>query len=325
MLRRNRPGSGGPQGQRPPQGRNEINFDAAIQTLKAMFSNVDESVLRLVLDTNGGRMETTVENLLQMTGEQEATDQAAAPSAPGPVGVAVAAPAPVAARPVPAASAADHLGPGPVAARADIAGPAAPLIDSSERRQDNIPAMEVPSGAAYVPPAAESTSPPRGNSPKRMTTARHDLQADFLRPPSYFHNEGKASTSEQEKEDEKLAQILQDSMFMAELQKHPEWLQEAQGRNAAPKRPAPQRNWSVRNSGSVNQNGQAEYTRSINDANNNRYESFKSTVSGLGTAAKSRLAMLAEKFKRNENQESKADYQALSSLYDEPPRPNQNL
>jgi len=296
-----------------------------------MFSNVDESVLRLVLDTNGGRMETTVENLLQMTGEQQATDQAAAPNAPGPVAADVAAPIPVAVRPAPAA-----IAPGPAAvaqepaaALVNISGVAAPLIDSSERRQDNVPAMEIPSGAAYVPPAADSTSPPRGNSPRRISTARHDLPANFLRPPSYFHNEGKMSASEQEKEDEKLAQILQDSLFMADLQKHPEWLLDKQGANAVPNAPKPpeaQSNWSVGNSGSVNQGGQAEYTRSINDANNNRYESFKTRVSGLGTAAKSRLAMLAEKLKRNENQESSANYQALGSdKYQEPPRPNQNL
>jgi len=324
---------------RPPQNRNEINYDSAIQTLKAMFTGVDESVLRLVLDTNGGRMETTVENLLQMTaGEKQRTNEVAASSGPAPA--AVAAPNAVV-RPGPAPVEQNHP-----AAFSSSAGPSAPLINSPYRAQEVLPTGL--SRDQYLPPKAMSISPPPANRPRQISTAKHDLPADFLRPPSYWlggsKNSVSMSVSEQEKEDAKLAAILQDSIFMSELQKHPEWVLDAQngantGANAAPsgvpnavpKQPA-QRNWNVGRSGSINQNrnvnsvnGQAEYTRSINDANNTRYDAFKSRMGDLGTAARSRLATLAERFKKSNNQQVSNSYQALGSdKHDEPPRPNQN-
>jgi len=324
-----------PNQQQPPQGRNEINYDAAIQTLKAMFTNVDESVLRLVLDTNGGRMETTVENLLQMTAaEKQSNNQVVAPSGPVPAAV-----APPVAVPRPAPAAVGRKPP----AYGSVTGHNAPLINSSNYVPDNTYPKGVPSGDAYMPPKTMNMSPPPANRPRQISTAKHDLPEDFLRPPSYWLNGKTNIVSEQEKEDEKLAKILQDSFFMAELQKHPEWVLEAQrgansapsGANAAPstnvpKQPA-QRNWNVGMSGSVNQNrqdvngGQAEYTRSISDANNTRYNAFKSRMGDLGTAAKSRLAMLAERFKTNNNSDVSSSYQALGSdQRDEPPRPNQN-
>jgi len=302
-----------------------------------MFTTVDESVLRLVLDTNGGRMETTVENLLQMTAaEKQSANQVSAPTGPVPAAVAP----PVAVRPGPAAvipkraafgSGTDHV---------------APLIDSSNYEKDSAVPAVVPSGVAYSPPEAMSISPPPANRPRQISTARHALAADFMRPPSYWLAEKKNIVSQQEIEDEKLAHILQDSLFMAELQKHPEWVLEAQrgannppiAANAAPRRanaarqPAAQRNWNVGRSGGqnqrrerVNSGGQAEYTRSISDANNTRYDAFKSKMGDLGAAAKSKLATLAERFKTNNNEDVNTSYQALSSdQREQPPRPNQN-
>jgi len=317
----------------PPQGRNEINYDAAIQTLKAMFTTVDESVLRLVLDTNGGRMETTVENLLQMTeAEKQSKNQVVVPSGPVPAAVA---PPVVVPRPAPAAAVRKPP------AYGSITGHNAPLINSSNYVPDNTYPKGAPSGDVYMPPEAMSMSPPPANRPRQISRAKHDLPADFMRPPSYWLDRKKNLVSEQEKEDEKLAKILQDSLFMSELQQHPEWVLDAQkganrGPNNAPsanvpKQPA-QRNWNVGMSGSLNQNrqdinsgGQSEYTRSISDANNTRYNAFKSKMGDLGSAAKSRLAMLAERFKTNNNEDVNSGYQALSSdQRDEPPRSNQN-
>jgi len=291
-----------------------------------MFATIDESVLRLVLDTNGGRMETTVENLLQMTAaEKQNANPVAAPS--GPVPAANAPPIPVV-RPGPAAaipkrpvfgSNTDHV---------------APLIDSSNYEKASAVPAVVSNGVAYSPPEAMSISPPPANRPRQISNAKHDLPADFMRPPSYWRGPNTGIVSEQEKEDEKLAQILQDSLFMAELQKHPEWVLDAQrGANPAASRgnaapqPAAQRGYFGRSGVNqsrqrVNSGGQAEYTRSINDPNNTKYDAFKSKMSDLGAAAKSKLATLAERFKTNNNQDVSTSYQALGS--DQPPRPNQN-
>jgi len=328
MLRRNNRGSN--RQPQPPNGRNEINYDSAISTLKAMFATIDESVLRLVLDTNGGRMETTVENLLQMTSaEKQNANQVAAPS--GPVPAAVAPPIPVV-RPGPAAVIPKRP------AFGSNKDQAAPLIDSSNYEQASAAPAVLPTGVVYSPPEAMSVSPPPANRPRQISKAKHDLPVDFMRPPSYWLGQHKSIVSEQEKEDEKLAHILQDSLFMAELQKHPEWVLDAQrganpaasGANGAPQ-PAAQRSY-IGRSGNLNQSrqrvnsgGQAEYTRSVNDPNNTKYDAFKSKMSDLGAAAKSRLATLAERFKTNNNQDVSTSYQALSSdQHDEPPRPNQN-
>merc|ERR1719336_2417082 len=81
--RRNR-GAGQRQQSRPRRDpRNEISYADALSTLQSMFSGVDVEVIRMVLDSNGGRMESTVENLLQMTGGGGA---AAAPAAAAPKG-----------------------------------------------------------------------------------------------------------------------------------------------------------------------------------------------------------------------------------------------
>jgi len=327
MLRRNSRGSN--QQPQPAQSRNEINYDSAISTLKAMFVTIDESVLRLVLDTNGGRMETTVENLLQMTSsEKQNANHVAAPSRPVPAAVAP----PISVRPGPAAIIPKRL---PYGANKNHV---APLIDSSNYEQASAVPAVAPTDVAYSPPEAMSISQPPANRPRQISNANHDLPEDFMRPPSYWLGKHKRNVSEQEKEDEKLAHVLQDSLFMAELQKHPEWVLEAQrganpaasGANDAPQRAA-QRSY-IGRSGNLNQSrqnvnagGQAEYTRSVNDPNNTKYDAFKSKISDLGAAAKSRLALLAERFKTNNNQDVSTNYQALSSdQYDQPPRPNQN-
>merc|ERR1719245_249585 len=185
------------------------------------------------------------------------------------------------------------------------------------------------SGVAYNPPAAMSISPPPANRPRQISTANHDLPEDFMRPPSYWLSLEKSGISEQEKEDEKLAQILQDSLFMAELQEHPEWVLDAQrgadprpsGANTAPQ-PAAQRGWNAGRSGNLNQSMQRANSGGQADT---KYDAFKSKMSDLGAAAKSKLITLAERFKTNNNQDVRTSYQALSSDQQvEPPRPNNN-
>jgi hypothetical protein len=61
---------------------NRITQEDAIATLQAMFSHMDAEVLLMVLESNGGHMERTVECLLSMDSSAAAPG---ADSAPAPV------------------------------------------------------------------------------------------------------------------------------------------------------------------------------------------------------------------------------------------------
>jgi len=273
--RRNRQGSRPQQARQAP--RNEITFADALKTLKSMFADMDESVLKLVLESNQGRMETTVEHLLAMSGQAESPPQAAGPAAAG---------------------------------------------------QNAAP-------AAYQPPA-EAQPKNLSNAPEKpMVTGQHNLAEDFLRPPSYFKG---AAASQQEEEDLMLAKILQDSLFMADLQQHPEWVlgNDANAKRGG-RRPKPRpagRNWNVGNAGSINagpqaEMSQAEYTRQLNRQNtDSRMANFKSKFAGLGASARAKVAALAAKMKGQNNQRGPtgpSEYHALNSLddnLDSPPANN---
>jgi hypothetical protein len=60
-----------------------LSYEDAIQTLKGMFSDFDDETLGMVLQSNGGHMERTVDVLLgmgaQMGGSDTAVDSGAAP------------------------------------------------------------------------------------------------------------------------------------------------------------------------------------------------------------------------------------------------------
>jgi hypothetical protein len=70
---------------------NRITQEQAVATLQAMFAHVDAEVLLMVLESNGGHMERTVEALLSMDGS--GSGSGAAP--PPPVAAARAQPPPV--------------------------------------------------------------------------------------------------------------------------------------------------------------------------------------------------------------------------------------
>jgi hypothetical protein len=56
-----------------------LSYEDAVQTLKGMFSDFDEETLGMVLQSNGGHMERTVDVLLGMgaqMGGGDATDNA---------------------------------------------------------------------------------------------------------------------------------------------------------------------------------------------------------------------------------------------------------
>lgn len=116
-----------------------------MRTLQGMFGSVDEEVIAMVLQSNGGHLEKTVENLLNMTG-----------------------------------------------------------------------------GAA----SEQSTASSRGNSSHSHSQTQTVLPDDFLRPPSYYvsimnASYGRKSSMSQLESDAILAQMLQDELFMQELQANP--------------------------------------------------------------------------------------------------------
>merc|ERR1719499_1356219 len=177
-----------------------------------------------------------------------------------------------------------------------------------------------PANPEYKPPVP--TSAPLTNEPATLPAGKHTLPDDFLRPPSYYKG---AAKSQQLEEDEMLAKILQDSLFMAELQQHPEWIleqQRAAKRNKKKSSSKNPRNWNVGQTGSINQEmSQAEYTRQLNrqnTSNNERYQNFKSKFAGLGVSARGKLAALAARMKGNKQEQAPAtEYHALNSLDDD--------
>lgn len=242
---------------------NEITIEDAVKTLKEMFGEVDENVLRLILESNGGRMEPTVEHLLQITGQNVGSSISEAPA----IG---------------------DVPPG-----------------------DPKPGAGVQEG--YVPPTVGTSPPQPENQPKQITQARYDLDHDFLRPPSWWlrhsdkNSRDAVESKDREKEDMKFAQILQDSLFMSELKKHPEWvLDKEQDGN---------RKRAIREDNSY-------YTNEPNtDKGLSKYESFKNKFSDLGTSARAKLATLAQRFQGNEGREETyptANYHALESIDDDP-------
>jgi len=247
---------------------NEITIDEAVKTLKEMFVGVDETVVKLILESNGGRMEPTVENLLLITGTTGTTEVAS--------------------------NRLTHVTHG------SVPGESSPVAPTRE--------------GEYVPPSMVSSSPKPTNKLGQVTIARHDLDREFLRAPSYWkghpdkESRDKAGIAEQEKEDMLLAQMLQDSLFMSDLKKHPEWLLQNDKSHS--------RKNDKRTKNSSN-------TRSAqNDSTMSAYDSFKDKVSELGTAARSKLSMLAEKFQKKESHEDSypsANYHALESIDDTEP------
>jgi len=243
---------------------NEITIEDAVKTLKDMFTEVDESVLRLIIESNGGRMEPTVEHLLQITGQNVGSSN-----------------------------------------------PGAPTNGDASSGQPK-PKSSTQNG--YVPPDVVSTSPKPENQPRQITQARYDVAHDFLRPPSWWKRHADQNSRDAvelkdlEKEDMKFAQILQDSLFMAELKKHPEWVLDKE-RKGNQKRPI-----------TTNEDNSFFTNEPITDTGVSKYESFKNKFSVLGTAARDKLATIAQRLQRNDGPEETyptANYHALESIDDD--------
>ena len=131
-----------------------VTYEDAMATLQSMFGGVDREVIGMVLQSNNGHVEKTVENLLAMTGGAAAAD-----------------------------------------------------VQQQSSFQSSL----------TVPSSSSSSSSYGG--------AQSVLPDDFLRPPSYFiaqlSGPGRKGSMSQLESDAILAQMLQDELFMAELQQNP--------------------------------------------------------------------------------------------------------
>lgn len=158
-----------------------LTFEEAVTNLQVMFPALDTGVIAAVLESNGGHMEHTVTQLLEL-------DAGAAAGAPQP-----------------AKGKADGSGPGPAAP----SKPPARTAPSSARA----PVMHAPAASAAAASSSDASGARRWRNP---------LPDDFLRVPAVgaAHT---SSSSNQVMQDQLLAQMLENELFLEELRNNPEF------------------------------------------------------------------------------------------------------
>merc|ERR1719361_1422565 len=181
---------------------------------------------------------------------------------------------------------------------------------------------------------SKSKAPPQPQSQGQQQLS--NLPADFLRPPSYFlqryesEHEFDADNAAQRQiiEDEMFAKaIFEDSLFAADLQANPEWVLEELSDSKKKKKSRinvanKNKKFSWRNQ---EESQQTDFDNADNvDPSdlNARKLSFKQRFNTLGTSAKQKLGVLAQKLQRNKQEakqkESGHQYRnVLTSLDDE--------
>eukprot|EP00742_Colponemidia_sp_Colp-10_P003596 GILJ01003828.1.p1 GENE.GILJ01003828.1~~GILJ01003828.1.p1 ORF type:complete len:284 (+),score=62.10 GILJ01003828.1:49-852(+) len=182
-----------------------VSYTEALATLQTMFEDLDQETISIVLDSNGGNMEQTVDQLLSMSGTTTDT-------------------------------------------------PAAAM-----------------------------------RSPGDLAPSSSHLDSNFLRAPGTDYT---STSAEQLAEDEMLAQMLQDEMFLQEVQRNPEFRQTF----GSPER--------SRASSGIGSPTPPEKKRM----------STASKLSNLTGAAKKKLMVLAAKFNKKGNAKSAARTVQYSSL-----------
>jgi len=251
-----------------------VSYENAIATLHAMFAEVDTDVIKMVLDNNGGHMERTVENLLAMTGGAPAADVQQQPQQEQQ-------PQPAQHQQQAATQPVLYGAPGAIRlAQADVRHQRVPQDHPSQRLRQHQQPM-----------------------PQQQQQQHHSVLADdFLRPPSWWakHNSGASSSfsSSQVEQDEQIARMLADELFLEELRQHPEWLMDD------PSQRRRQRNRAQ------NQNANS------NSRSDSPSPSFRDKMSKLSDKAKLKFKLLAAKFSRDKKKQggvqSNAQYSQLN-------------
>ena len=188
-----------------------VSFQDALATLQSMFGDLDASVIQVVLESNNGHMENTVDQLLMIKGE-----------------------APIQSQP------------------------------SGGGSNNNI-----------------------NNNTRSASARRVEVPADFLMLPDGAPPV--LSPDEAYRQDELLAQMMANEMFLRELQNHPEFGEYIpEGMRAAER---------LRSS-SGNNDRRPPPRSSSGSALSNVESSIGERISKMGEAAKTKLSALATKFRR---------------------------
>lgn len=234
----------------------EISFDEAVVNLQGMFDRIDKELIVAMLEANGGHMERTVEQLLEIDSTTAATPAVAAPG-PTPTatraseadtadlidvdgtGALSAGPPP----PPPAvmsheSSTGSHVDPDAAAAVAAALGPdaaaAAMAAEESIYYGDIATDEDVARAAAAGSrgrSAPAATAAPPGMSARASASGagsrwRHPLPDDFLQIPGRGGGGGAPGTPSGTGgmlEDQLVAQMMADELFLAELQQNPDF------------------------------------------------------------------------------------------------------
>ncbi len=220
---------------------NRVPYESALSDLQSMFAGVDREVIAMLLQSNQGVMERTVENLLAITGGAAVGD-VAAPQASERKSSEVRLPvaAPVAS---PNFHQQNNFYQQPQQHQQQQhqqqyfnAQPVYPPMQFSQPQPQ--PGVPIPYG---IPVSArpQQISPPASRPANSQPTGGELISDDFLRPPSYFARKYNSQTNSrpsgpstanrnsvgqmsQIDQDAILAQMLQDELFMQEIQQNPE-------------------------------------------------------------------------------------------------------
>uniref|UniRef100_A0A7S1G3A3 CUE domain-containing protein n=1 Tax=Bicosoecida sp. CB-2014 TaxID=1486930 RepID=A0A7S1G3A3_9STRA len=223
----------------------DMTFDEAVSNLQMMFEGIDRELISALLTANGGHMERTVEQLLEL----DSTAGGAPPAPPAPArrdaapraealldfgadadvdAAAVSAAAPPAPPVLRAASSSgSHVDPEAAAAVTAALGPEAAAAAMAAEESLYYPdgGISDAAPAAAAPSRASSSSGGRraaGSGDGGGRRWRHPLPDDFLRVPGRG-GDGDGTPSGQMVGDEMVAQMFADELFVQQLMSHPEF------------------------------------------------------------------------------------------------------
>jgi len=260
-----------------------IRFEDALNTLVEMFPHIPRESVKNCLIQNNGHMENTVAVLLAL---------------------------PPGGFPAPAPQPRSGRQPG-------FNRPVQRQNRAAPRQNRAMPRQQVWGRPQYPP--RQQRQQPRPAQPPQPRRPQHNLADDFLRPPSYYFGKyGAVQNPSMSDEDAILAKVLQDSLFMSQLRENPEWVLQQMNNAPSSPRSGPANNAvsreQLRNRIQGGSNDSEELKGRIKGMGNTVYDpnatqeqkNFSSKFSGLGSAARAKLARIAQGMQR------KQKYQNLS-------------
>lgn len=197
-----------------------------------------------------------------------------------------------------------------------------PATATATQDAANAGAARAPGDTKSTAAAAGPSDNAKGTQPKaKAATAAEDLDPaaiasklaagavprTFLRPPGFFASSQTArqQSLSQIEQDEQLARLLQDQLFMNELRNNPEDYMYG-GRTRVPRVRAASRSQQRRQQQSTAGPGAGTAVTAAGSESKAKKKSWKERWAKLGTGAKEKLAKLASIFKRNKDKGRKS-------------------